>query len=74
MKRLWLLNDLFIEEKYRGRGLSKQLINASKKLCEQTDACGLLLETAKTNVIGISLYENTGFLLDKEHNYYSWDR
>ena len=74
MKRLWLLNDLFVAKKYRGNGISKQLINASKELCEQTDACGLLLETAKTNTVGNSLYKNTGFLLDKEHNYYSWDR
>lgn len=74
MKRLWLLNDLFVDEKYRGKGISKQLIEASKKLCYDTNACGLILETAKTNDIGNSLYPKTDFVLDKEHNYYSWDR
>lgn len=74
MKRLWLLNDLYIKEKHRGKGISKDLIKASKQLCAETNACGILLETAKTNAIGNSLYEKSGFQLDNEHNYYSWDR
>lgn len=73
MKRLWLLNDLFVDNAYRGKGISKQLIDVSKELCKQTNACGLLLETAKTNVIGNTLYPKVGFSLDEKHNYYSWD-
>ena len=73
MKRLWLLNDLFIEDIYRGKGISVLLIEAAKKLCTETNACGLILETAKSNEIGNILYPKMGFLLDIEHNYYSWD-
>jgi ribosomal protein S18 acetylase RimI-like enzyme len=73
MRKLWLLNDLFIDQEYRGRGISKQLIDAAKDLCIKTDACGLILETAKTNTIGNELYPRTGFTLDNDHNYYSWD-
>ena len=73
MQRLWLLNDLFVVEEYRGKGISKQLIEISKSLCAQTNACGLILETAKTNIVGNKLYPNAGFLLDKEHNYYFWN-
>ncbi len=73
MQKLWLLNDLFVDENYRGKGVSVLLINESKKLCKQTEACGLILETAKTNEIGNHLYHKTGFTLDIEHNYYSWD-
>ncbi|WP_166926347.1 GNAT family N-acetyltransferase [Flavobacterium poyangense] len=73
MKRLWLLNDLFVANEYRGKGISKQLIDISKELCKQTNACGLLLETAKTNVVGNALYPKVGFSLDNDHNYYSWD-
>ncbi len=74
MKRLWLLNDLFVDPQYRGQGFSKQLIERSKQLCHETNACGLILETAKSNDIGNQLYPSTGFELDKDHNYYSWDK
>lgn len=72
MKRLWLLNDLYVEPAFRGRGASKLLIEEAKKLCRSTHAHGLLLETAKTNVIGNKLYPHAGFSLDTEHNYYFW--
>lgn len=74
MKCLWLLNDLFIHPDYRSQGHSIALIDAAKQLCHETDACGLMLETAKTNQIGNKLYVRTGFTLDEAHNYYSWDR
>ncbi len=73
MKRLWLLNDLFVHPDNRGQGHSIALIEAAKQLCYKTGACGLMLETAKTNQIGNSLYPRTGFELDEAHNYYSWD-
>lgn len=73
MQRMWLLNDLFIKKEYRGQGFSVELINKSKELCIETQACGLLLETAKTNDIGNNLYPRTQFELDAEHNYYFWN-
>lgn len=73
MKRLWLLNDLFVDSNYRGKGISVALIDKAKEHAGQTGACGLILETAKTNKIGNSLYPKVGFVLDKDHNNYSWD-
>ena len=73
MKKLWLLNDLFVDENHRGKGISKQLIEQCKDLCNDTGACGLILETSKTNTTGNSLYVKTNFILDENHNYYSWD-
>lgn len=73
MKRLWLLNDLFVKENFRGQGVSVKLIERAKELCLQTNACGLMLETAKSNEIGNALYPKTGFQLDGEHNFYFWD-
>jgi ribosomal protein S18 acetylase RimI-like enzyme len=73
MKKLWLLNDLYVAENQRGKGISIALIDACKQHCITTEACGLLLETAKTNIIGNNLYPKTGFELDENHNYYSWD-
>jgi len=73
MKRLWLLNDLYVQPEYRGEGISVALINTCKDLCRRTDSCGMILETAKDNTIGNSLYIKTGFLPDVDHNYYEWD-
>ena len=73
MARLWLLNDLFVDLRYRGKGVATQLIESAKQLCRQTDACGLLLETAKDNLPANALYPLTGFNLDVDHHYYSWD-
>ncbi len=73
MKRLWLLNDLFIQPEYRGKGISVALINECKSLCRQTNSCGMILETAKDNAIGNNLYLKTGFVPDSGHNYYEWE-
>ena len=72
MKRLWLLNDLFVHPDFRGQGFSVQLIEAAKQLCIETNACQLTLETSKLNAIGNNLYPKAGFEIDSENNYYAW--
>ncbi len=72
MKRLWLLNDLFVHPEARGKGFSVQLIEAAKQLCIDTNACQLTLETSKLNTIGNNLYPKAGFEIDSENNYYAW--
>jgi GNAT superfamily N-acetyltransferase len=72
MKRLWLLNDLYVLPELRGFGIGKMLIERSKQLCAETGACGLSLETEKTNETGNALYPKMGFERDDEHNYYHW--
>jgi hypothetical protein len=73
MKKLWLLNDLYVDVYNRNKGYSIQLITKAKELCRLTHACGIILETSKENTVGNSLYPKTGFRLDNEHNYYNWD-
>ena len=72
MKRLWLLNDLFVHPDFRGKGFSIQLIEAAKQLCIETNACQLTLETSKLNAIGNNLYPKAGFEIDLDNNYYAW--
>ncbi len=72
LQRQWLLSDLFIHPDFRGKGLSVQLINRCKAWCAETGACGLMLETEKTNAIGNRLYPKCGFEYDDLHNYYHW--
>ena len=72
LKRKWLLNDLFVDSKFRGMGISKILIDEAKALCRRTNACGLDLETSKSNEIGNQLYPRMGFVLNRESNFYDW--
>lgn len=73
MRRLWLLNDLYVHPNYRGQQVGVLLMEQSQRYCIETNACGIILETAKSNLIGNSLYPKVGFTLDDAHNYYSWD-
>ncbi len=71
MKRMWLLNDLFVSETHRGQGLGKQLIAAAKNHCKESEACGILLETETSNLVGNKLYQNENFHLEA-NNFYFW--
>jgi GNAT superfamily N-acetyltransferase len=73
MQRLWLLNDLYVDKESRGFGIGRLLMQTAKQFCLDSGACGILLETAKTNAIGNHLYPSVGFVLDDAHHYYFWD-
>lgn len=73
MKRLWLLNDLFVASEQRGKGVSVKLIERAKELVKDTDACAMFLETEKSNLIGNNLYPKTGFQLNEGSNFYEWN-
>ena len=72
MKKAWLLNDLYVLKEYRGKGISKQLIEKAKQLAKDTHSAGLSLETEKTNTIGNQLYPSVGFIISEETNFYWW--
>ena len=72
VSKYWLLNDLFIDSKYRGKGYSKLLIDKAKELVKESNACGMMLETEKSNKIGNNLYPETGFKKNDLSNFYEW--
>ncbi len=72
MRKAWLLNDLFVDGAFRGKGISVQLIERAKQLVRESEAFGMFLETEKSNAIGNSLYPRTGFQLNEASNYYEW--
>lgn len=72
MKRYWLLNDLYVNENFRGKGFSKQLIFEAQEMAKTSNACGILLETGKSNDIGNQLYPSCGFEIYDEVNFYEW--
>jgi ribosomal protein S18 acetylase RimI-like enzyme len=73
LKKLWLLNDLYVAPPFRGSGISIKLIDAAKNHAVSSGSAGLILETARNNDIANSLYRRTGFALDSDHHYYTWN-
>ena len=72
VSKYWLLNDLFVDSEYRGKGYSKLLIDKAKELVKESNACGMMLETEKSNKIGNNLYPETGFKKNDLSNFYEW--
>src|SRR6188474_3587616 len=50
MKRTWLLNDLYVNERARGIGAATALLNAAKDFGAETKSKWLLLQTAADNL------------------------
>jgi ribosomal protein S18 acetylase RimI-like enzyme len=59
--RLWILNDLYVIAEARGLRVGERLIERAFQLARDTNAKGLQLETAHTNLSGQKLYERLGF-------------
>jgi ribosomal protein S18 acetylase RimI-like enzyme len=62
----WLLSDLYVDESARRCGVGEALMNAARAHAEATGACGLQLETTKTNLAGQRLYERLGYVRDQQ--------
>ena len=61
MSRIWILNDLYVIESARKRGVAAALLEAARHHGEQTGASGLMLETAEDNHAAQALYERKGW-------------
>ena len=61
MKRLWILNDLFVEASSRKKGVATALIMAAIDKAKSTNASGLMLETEHNNDKAQLLYEKLGW-------------
>ncbi|WAJ37033.1 GNAT family N-acetyltransferase [Pseudomonas sp. GOM7] len=66
LRPAWLLSDLYVEEHARRAGVGEALMNAARAHAEAHGACGLQLETAKTNLAGQRLYERLGYIRDEQ--------
>jgi len=72
-RRSWILNDLYVAESARGRGVGRMLMNHAREHAIVTGATGLSLETAKTNTGAQRLYESLGYAKDEEFYSYFLD-
>lgn len=70
MKRVWILNDLFVIPEVRNKGIAKALINGAKNYAIATKAIRIVLATEVTNIVAQKLYETMGYhKFDKFYHY-----
>ena len=69
MKRTWLLNDLYVNEKSRGIGAATKLLDAARDFGAETNSKWLLLQTAADNFTAQKVYEKNGWLRETDFFY-----
>lgn len=69
MKRVFILNDLFVDEMARGRQVGTALLDRAKEFSFSEGAKGLVLETAADNPAQ-RLYEKNGWTKDTALHFY----
>jgi len=62
--RTFVLYDLFVTPAARGTGAGRALMEAAESYARENGAARLMLQTARTNTIGQSLYESCGWKRD----------
>ena len=71
MKRIWILNDLFVDESHRQQGVAKLLMGAAATYARQTGAVRLILSTQVSNLAAQTLYESLGYSKNQEFYHYA---
>lgn len=61
LKRLWILNDLFVVHEARRQSVAKKLLEKAAMFAKETNARGLTLKTATDNLTARALYESIGW-------------
>jgi ribosomal protein S18 acetylase RimI-like enzyme len=70
LQRVWTLNDFFIIQNYRNRGIGQQLVLAVKEYGALTKAKGIELTVQHANTKEWNFWEKRGFMMDKEFRSY----
>ncbi len=69
--RIAILNDLFVAQNARSKGVGKDLMRTAEDLAKKLGLSALELSTAIDNQTAQSLYKQLDWQLDKEFYYYS---
>lgn len=64
MRRLWLLNDIFVDARARKAGIGRALMRRAEQHARETGSSGLTLSTALDNTQAKALYESEQYELD----------
>jgi ribosomal protein S18 acetylase RimI-like enzyme len=70
MKRIWILNDLFVRETKRNQGVARLLMSAAADFARETAAIRIVLSTQISNNSAQTLYESLGYTKNEEFYQY----
>jgi GNAT superfamily N-acetyltransferase len=72
MKPIWILNDLYVADDARRRGVGTRLLQAARDHARSTGAVRLELSTAATNTAAQAAYERDGWERDTAVYHYEY--
>lgn len=71
MRRVWILNDLFVLPDSRRQAIGRRLLDAAVQHAQSTGATRVVLATEVGNTVAKSLYEHDGWVRDTTFDHYS---
>ncbi|AVB18559.1 N-acetyltransferase [Pseudomonas avellanae] len=70
LKRVWILNDIYVAEDARRQLVADHLMKQAKKMAKETHAVRLRVSTNSNNEVAQKVYESIGFKEDTQFKNY----
>ena len=70
LKRVWILNDIFVAEDARRMLVADRLLQTAKKMAKETNAVRMRVATSVSNEVAQKTYESIGFREDTRFKNY----
>ncbi|MFB4391989.1 MULTISPECIES: GNAT family N-acetyltransferase [unclassified Pseudomonas] len=70
LKRVWILNDIYVAEDSRRMLVADHLMREAKKMAKDTNAVRMRVSTSADNEVAKKTYESMGFREDTEFKNY----
>ena len=70
LKRVWILNDIYVAEDARRMLVADTLMRTAKKMAKETQAVRMRVSSKITNKVAHKTYESIGFFEDTEFKNY----
>ncbi|MFC5697757.1 GNAT family N-acetyltransferase [Pseudomonas sp. GCM10022186] len=70
LKRVWILNDIYVAEDARRQLVADRLLQTAKKMARETNAVRMRVSTSVSNEVAKKVYESIGFHEDTEFKNY----
>lgn len=71
LKRVWILNDIYVAEDARRQLVADHLLKAAKQMARKTQAVRMRVSTSANNDAAQKTYESIGFREDHEFKNYT---